>query len=92
MFGVVLRVIGSKVKTKWSLAVFGQNHGLTSVDFRQNYKFAKSFCLSKRSRALIFWVVLRVIGSKVEAKCFLAVFGQKAWTNPSGFWSKFPTC
>ena len=37
----------------------------------------------------MFGVVLRVIGSKVEAKCFLAIFGQKPWTNPLGFWSKF---
>ena len=34
---------------------------------------------------MMFGVVLRVIGSNLEEKWFLAVFGQKAWTNPLGF-------
>ena len=38
---------------------------------------------------MMFGVVLRVIGSKLEAKWKLPVFGQKPWTNPLGFWSKF---
>ena len=38
---------------------------------------------------MMFGVVLRVIGSKLEAKLKLSVFGQKPWTNPLGFWSKF---
>ena len=41
---------------------------------------------------MIFGVVFRVIGSKVEQSWFLAVFGQKAWTNPLGIWSKFQIC
>ena len=41
---------------------------------------------------MMFGVVFRVIGSKVEEKFFLAVFGQKAWTNPLGFGSKFQIC
>ena len=41
---------------------------------------------------MMFWVVLRVIGSKVEAKLVLAVFGQKPRANPLGFGSKFQTC
>ena len=38
---------------------------------------------------MIFGVVLRVIGSKSDAKWFKTVFGQKPWTPPFGFWSKF---
>ena len=38
-FGVVLRVIGSKVEAKLFLAVFGQN----PLDFGQNFKFARNF-------------------------------------------------
>ena len=41
---------------------------------------------------MMFGIVLRVIGSKVEAKWCLAVFGEKAWTNPLGFRSKFQIC
>ena len=41
---------------------------------------------------MIFGVVLSVIGSKVEENSFLAVFSQKEWTNPLGFWSKFQIC
>ena len=41
---------------------------------------------------MMFGVVFRVIGSKVEENWVLAVFGQKAWTNPLGFWSKFKIC
>ena len=37
-------------------------------------------------------VLFRVIGSKVEENWVLAVFGQKAWTTPLGFWSKFQIC
>ena len=37
----------------------------------------------------MFGVCFQVIGSKVEESWFLAVFGQKAWTNPLGIWSKF---
>ena len=38
---------------------------------------------------MMFGVVLRVIGSKGGANFFLVAFGQKPWTNPFGFWSKF---
>ena len=44
---------------------------------------------------MMFGVVFRVIGSKVEQSWFLAVFGKKAWTKvkisnlPLGIWSKF---
>ena len=41
---------------------------------------------------MMFGVVFRVIGSKVEQSWFLAVFGKKAWTNPLGIWSKFQIC
>ena len=37
----------------------------------------------------MFGVVLRVIRSKSDAKWFRTVFGQKPWTPPFGFWSKF---
>ena len=59
------------------------------MDFGQNFKFSKTFCIGKRIREMMFGVVLRVIGSKGEANLFLAAFGQKPWTNPFGFWSKF---
>ena len=38
---------------------------------------------------MMFGVVFRVIGSKVEGNWFLAVFGQKGRTNTLGFGSKF---
>ena len=41
---------------------------------------------------MMFGGVLRLIGSKLEEIWFLSVFGQKGWTNPSGFWSKFQIC
>ena len=41
---------------------------------------------------MMFGVVFRVIGSKMQENWFLAVFGQKAWTNPLGFSSKFKSC
>ena len=41
---------------------------------------------------MMFGIVLRVIGSKVEAKWCLAVFGEKPWTNPLGVRSKFEIC
>ena len=37
---------------------------------------------------MMFGVVLRVIGSKVEEKLKLAVFGAKTMDNPLGFGSK----
>ena len=41
---------------------------------------------------MMFGVVFRVIRSKVDAKWFFAVFGQKSWTNPLGFKSIFHIC
>ena len=41
---------------------------------------------------MMFGVVFRVIGSKLEENWFLGVFGQKAWTNPSGFWLRLDAC
>ena len=41
---------------------------------------------------MMFGMVLRVIRSTVEATWFLAIFDQKAWTNPLGFGSKFQIC
>ena len=53
---------------------------------------------------MMFGVVFGVIGSKKKSSwdfgqnfklkigLFLAVFGQKPWTNPLGFWSKFQIC
>ena len=38
---------------------------------------------------MMFGVILRVIRSKVEPKCFLPGFGKKPWANPLGFGSKF---
>ena len=92
IFGVVLRVIGSKVEGKCFLAVFGQKPWTNPLGFWSKFKFAKTFCIGKRSREMMFGVVLRAIGSKVEGTCFLAVLGQKPWTNPLGFWSKFQIC
>ena len=41
---------------------------------------------------MMFGVVFRVIRSNVEEISVLVVFGKKAWTNPSGFSSKFQIC
>ena len=41
---------------------------------------------------MMFVVVFRVIGTKVEENWLFPVFGQKAWTNPLGFLSKFLIC
>ena len=36
-----------------------------------------------------FWSRVIGIGSKSDAKWFKTVFGQKPWTPPFGFWSKW---
>ena len=70
MFGVVFRVIGSKTFSivEEKFAVFqpflAKKHGLTPWDLGQNFKFAKTFSIGKRSREMMFGVVFRVIGSK----------------------------
>ena len=72
MFAVVFRVIGSKVEAKKLVLQFqpflAKNHGLTPLDFPQNFKFANTFSIGKRSREMMFAVVSRVIGSKVEER------------------------
>ena len=68
MFGVLLRVIGSKVEAKCFSPFLTKNHELTPWDLGQNFNFAKTFCIGKRSREMMFGVLLRVIGSKVEGK------------------------
>ena len=56
MFGVVFRVIGSNVEEISVLVIF--DRGLSRWDFGQNFKFAKTFCIGKRSREMISGVVL----------------------------------
>ena len=83
MFGVVLRVIRSKLEAKLVLVVFGEkpwnyqswfqsflakNHELPPWDLGQNFKLAKTFSIGKRSREMMFRVVLRMIRSKLESK------------------------
>ena len=65
---------------------------LTPWDFGQNLKFAKTFYIGKVRQEMIFGVIFRVIGSNFEENRFLGDFGQKAWNNPLGFWSKFQIC
>ena len=84
IFGVVFRVIGSNLEENLFLADFGQKAWTNPLGFWQNFKFAKTFCIGKRRREMMFGVVFRVIGSNLEENCFLADFCQKAWTNPFG--------
>ena len=92
MFGVIFRVIGSNFEENRFLADFGQKAWSWSWDFGQNFKFAKTFYIGKGRREMMFGVIFRVIGSNFEENRLLADFGQKAWTNPLGFWSKFQIC
>ena len=71
------------------LPILAKKHGLTPWDFGQNFKFAKTFCIGKRRREMMFGDVFRVIGSNLEENWFLADFGQKAWTNPWDFGQNF---
>ena len=63
IFGVVFRVVGSKVEEKNSFDVFSsfwpKTHGLTPLDFGQNLKFAKTFFIGKKSRETMFGVVFQ---------------------------------
>ena len=59
MFGVLFRVIGSNVEEISVLVIFGKKRRLTPWDFGQNFKFAKTFCIGKRSREMMFGVVLQ---------------------------------
>ena len=72
MFAVVSRVIGSKVEERkvflWFQPFLAKNHGLTPLDFPQNFKFANTFSIGKRGRENMFAVLSRVIGSKVDEK------------------------
>ena len=51
MFAVVSRVIGSKVEERkvffWFYPFLAKNHGLTPLDFPQNFKFAQTFSIAK---------------------------------------------
>ena len=69
--------------------IMAKKHGLTAWDFGQNFKLAQTFCIGKTSREMMFGVVFRVIGNKLKENWFLAVFGQKAWTNPWDFGQNF---
>ena len=72
MFAVVSTVIGSKVEERKVFLLFqpflAKNHGLTPLDFPQNFKFANTFSIGKRGRENMFAVLSRVIGSKVDEK------------------------
>ena len=55
-----------------------KKHGLTPWDFGENFKFAKTFCIGKRSREMMFGVVFRVIESKLEKNYFFRHFWPKS--------------
>ena len=78
MFAVVSRVIGSKVEERkvflWFQPFLAKNHGLTPLDFPQNFKFANTFSIGKKSREMMFAVVSRVIGSKEEERKVFLLF------------------
>ena len=92
MFGVFSESLEAIWKKIGFQPILAKKHGLTPWDFGQNFKFAKTFCIGKRQARNDVWSVFRVIGSNLEENWFLADFGQKAWTNPLGFWSKFQIC
>ena len=55
-----------------------KKHALTHWDFGQTFKVPQTFCIGKTSREMMFGVVFRVIGKKLEENCFLAVFWPKS--------------
>ena len=69
-FGKVLSVIGNKVEEKCFSRLLAKNHEQTTWELGQNLKCPKSFCIGRTSREMMFAEVLRVIGKKVQAKCF----------------------
>ena len=70
-------MIGNKVEAKCLSPCLAKNHEQSLRQLGQNFKFPKSFCISKTSLEMMFGDVFRVIGNKVEEKSFLAVCGQK---------------
>ena len=70
MFGEVFSVIGNKVEEKCFSRFLAKNHEQTPWEFCQNFKFPKSFCIGKTSREMMFAEGFRVIGNKVQGKCF----------------------
>ena len=77
MFGVLLSVIGSKVKAKGFSPFFAKNHKLIPWDLGENFNFSKIFSIGNRSREMIFAVLFSLIGSKVEAKWVFRRFSPK---------------
>ena len=79
MFGVVFEAIGRKVEERLVFSRFWpKNHELTPWEFGQNFKFAQTFCIGKKSREIMFGVVFQVIGSKVEESWFSSRFWPKS--------------
>ena len=70
IFGEVFRVIGKKVKAKCFSRFLAKNHEQTPWELGQNFKLPKSFCIGETSREMMFGEGFRVIGNKVQAKCF----------------------
>ena len=60
------------------MVFLAKTHGLTPWDFGENFKFAKTFCIGKRSREMMYGMVFRVIESELEENWFLGIFLQKS--------------
>ena len=82
MFAEVFRVIGKKVRAKYFLRLLAKNHEQTPWEFCQNFKFPESLCISKTSREMMFGEVFRVIGKKVQAKCFYGFLAKNHEQTP----------
>ena len=64
------KVKGAKWNERNFEPILAKNHGLTPWDLVQNFKFSRTLSRGKKSREMMFWVIFRVIGSKVERKNF----------------------
>ena len=77
IFGVVLRVIGSIFEENSSLPDFAKKRGLTPWDFGQNFKFAKTLCIGKRRREMMFGFIFQSDWKKFGRKFVFSRFCPK---------------
>ena len=78
MFGVVFRVIEANWRKIGFWAFLAKKHGLTPWDFGQNFKFAKTFCIGKRSREMMFGVFFRGDWKQIGGKLVFGRFWPKS--------------
>ena len=89
MFGVFSESLEAIWKKIGFQPILAKKHGLTPWDFGQNFKFAKTFCIGKRRREMMFGVFSESLEAIWKKIGFQPILAKKHGLTPWDFGQNF---